>query len=446
MNRPAQYEELTLLLSRLIDVGLTAEERRQLDEMLQADTGARMLYMQYMDLQVELSCLVPAATAAVQAAPPRRKPFSRRALMGLAGAAAIIAILASWLTMYWRQGKSPTVATRLTDVRGTVRVGEDAASASLAAAQTDLTSGQRIHTVGEDSSAVIEFADRSRLVLHGDTMVILRHTEPKQVEVLAGVLVATVAPQSVETPMLVTTPRADVRVLGTEFALAASSERTDLRVSEGRVKLTRKPDGASVEVTPGKFVRAEPGGSLAVDDVDVALDRWDIDLESGLPEGWQQGEWTANGLPSGSRGAVRTAARAEPGASKPWHGIASSKGWITGLFAIHDDSTLHFTFKMDRPGWMQVLLVTRSSDLKSPKITVYSVSPRTLGSDRGWWDVPSGTWQTAHIPLAGFKRLPDIGPPPATDVVPFQIVFSSQDRDRGFVIDRMWVSRGQPEP
>jgi hypothetical protein len=62
--------------------------------------------------------------------------------------------------------------------------------------------------------------------------------------------------------MLFTTPHAEVTVLGTRLALTVSAEATRLEVQEGRVRITRLPDRASVEVKAGQFAVARAGSEL----------------------------------------------------------------------------------------------------------------------------------------------------------------------------------------
>jgi hypothetical protein len=56
------YEELTRLISALLDRDLTEPERARLEARLQTDAQARRLYMQMVDQEIELSCLQVAGT------------------------------------------------------------------------------------------------------------------------------------------------------------------------------------------------------------------------------------------------------------------------------------------------------------------------------------------------------------------------------------------------
>src|SRR5215207_11546372 len=57
-GKPSHYDELTRLISGMLDGRLSAEENSRLEALLQADSNARQLYMQLIDQEVELSCQV----------------------------------------------------------------------------------------------------------------------------------------------------------------------------------------------------------------------------------------------------------------------------------------------------------------------------------------------------------------------------------------------------
>lgn len=62
MNRDA-HDELARLVSALLDDRITAEEHARLEAILTGDASARRLYMQMVDQEIELPCLVASAQA-----------------------------------------------------------------------------------------------------------------------------------------------------------------------------------------------------------------------------------------------------------------------------------------------------------------------------------------------------------------------------------------------
>ena len=61
MSRNPQDEELTRLISGLLDGRLSAAEHERLESLLLADMQARRLYMQMVDQEIELPCLIASA-------------------------------------------------------------------------------------------------------------------------------------------------------------------------------------------------------------------------------------------------------------------------------------------------------------------------------------------------------------------------------------------------
>jgi hypothetical protein len=114
-QRPESYDELTRLVSALLDGRLTTEEMARLESLLQGDAAARQIYMQLVSQEIELSCLVIAETKQVEArilpSPsvwrPKRKFQSPQRLLAIAAAIALLAILAFALLAppEWRGGK-----------------------------------------------------------------------------------------------------------------------------------------------------------------------------------------------------------------------------------------------------------------------------------------------------------------------------------------------------
>jgi ferric-dicitrate binding protein FerR (iron transport regulator) len=138
-----------------------------------------------------------------------------------------------------------------------------------------LASGDAVETSGKTGHAVVEFADGTRLVLGADTIVdSIKIADGKRVSLRQGVLAAQVARQPAGEPMLFVTASAEARVLGTRLTLSVPPSFTRLEVREGKVKITRRDDGASVEVGANQVVQVGKGLSMTpkpVTTVRVAL-------------------------------------------------------------------------------------------------------------------------------------------------------------------------------
>jgi hypothetical protein len=233
--------------------------------------------------------------------------------------------------------------------------------------------------------------------------------------------------------MILATPVAQVEVLGTELLVEALAYRTQLSVTEGRVRMSRLSDGMVIEVGSGEFGEFEGQRKPLVQQIPNLAVAWDADFESGLPLGWA-GERVTDGLPEKSRGAVRSVL--EEREDGTFYLIRSNEAWVRGLFAVRKESHLHVTYKMENPDWINVLLVTRTSNPHNPQHSGnYLFNEVPLAAP--------GQWQTLSIPLAKFKRI-HAGEELLDRVVPYLLTFSAPAPDRGLVIDRVWVTPDGP--
>ena len=133
------------------------------------------------------------------------------------------------------------------------------------AAGSRVMPGDRFVTSSQ-ASMTVRYSDGSLLQIGGDASIGLgtggatngSPHEGKRVFVERGELSAKVVRQSSDRPMVLDTPGAEAKVLGTELSLRVKLDETRLEVVEGRVKLTRKSDRASLVVQSGQFTVVGP--------------------------------------------------------------------------------------------------------------------------------------------------------------------------------------------
>ncbi len=108
--------------------------------------------------------------------------------------------------------------------------------------------------VGSNASVTITFgAEQTRVKVYAGTeMQLASLARGKRFVVQAGRIEAVVARQRPFHPMILVTPPAEARVLGTKFTLATTTIETCLEVIEGQVRLTRTSDGAAAKVSAGQ--------------------------------------------------------------------------------------------------------------------------------------------------------------------------------------------------
>jgi hypothetical protein len=116
--------------------------------------------------------------------------------------------------------------------------------------------------------------------------------------------------------------------------------------------------------------------------------------------------------------------------------VNTPERWQEGWFAVHEDSHLHVTFKMDKPGWLNFFIACRRLEGGGPSSINY------LFDGLRFWERRAGRWYTVSIPLSKFKRLANVPEKPFENQLPYMLMFSALEPDRGLVIDRIWVTRG----
>lgn len=136
-----------------------------------------------------------------------------------------------------------------------------------AKAEMDLIPGQELQTGSRSGSVVVKVTDGTRIVLAADSTLRLlsdfKSGAGRSFQLSRGSLRADVTKQPAGAPMLFATPTADARVLGTELLLSAAADATRLEVRSGKVRLTRREDGAFADVAAGQFTVAPAAGAFA---------------------------------------------------------------------------------------------------------------------------------------------------------------------------------------
>ncbi len=153
--------------------------------------------------------------------------------------------------------KSATIVRmgRLEQVQGQVFVLSGKARTEAKAGQ-ELSPLQGIQTA-RDSSVSFVFADGSRLDLSSDAALRdIVELPQKQALLAQGTLSADVARQPSGAPMRLTTPSADLTIVGTKFVVTAEAKATKLQVKEGLVRFSRHKDGAILDVVAGHAATA----------------------------------------------------------------------------------------------------------------------------------------------------------------------------------------------
>lgn len=182
----------------------------------------------------------------------------------LAGGLAAAACAALAFLFWPRALETPMGFAQLNGVQGGVIIARDGGELG-GKNGTALQPGDAIR-VGDGASAVVLFADRTRLEFVASSQATF-DTSPaggKQLDLTTGTLTARVRKQPEGKPLIVCTPHATVTVAGTVFKLAVAPQRTRLEVNEGLVNIAHAGDDHVVAVAAGEYTEVGPGMKLRV--------------------------------------------------------------------------------------------------------------------------------------------------------------------------------------
>ena len=167
----------------------------------------------------------------------------------------------------------PSTATEvaiavLRELRGRVEVVTPSGRVKAVPGQ-ELRAGEGLETGDREASAVAALPDgtslrlsaggRMRGIVAGDSSGGGAET---RILLDRGTMFADVTHQAAGRSIVFVTPHAEARVLGTRLTLSVTDKASRLDVEQGRVRLTRTRDGASVEVPAGMYAASEPDGEL----------------------------------------------------------------------------------------------------------------------------------------------------------------------------------------
>ncbi len=223
--------------------------------------------------------------------------------------------------------KPPPALAQIERVKGEATVATAGVKAPAREGQ-GLLPGQSLQTAGTESLAVVKFIDGTQLELGGDTTLspLAEATAKagKTIVLESGAVVAKVSKQPAGQAMVFTTPHAEARVLGTTLRLSVDPQGTRLEVTEGRVRLTRRQDGASVEVGAGFYAVAAPGPRPTARKIGTPLPGTVHLLENFEDAAAVKARWQPieGGFPTTSAGGIEVDLSPRPGesyAAGGWH-------------------------------------------------------------------------------------------------------------------------------
>ena len=282
-------------LGELIDACLNGDAtlRPELDAALRASSEARQAWWRAIQIHAGVRGALRARAAAksgarIRRASPRKfrvaAPFQLRWVM--AAAAALVLVAVGLLTQ--RPAAQPATHVAVGGL-ARITVGTEAGRNLNAGDEVIATRATTITFTGEATILRLESGARLRM----------DRPDGIALALASGAMTIDAAPQPVDHPLRVTTPHAELRVVGTAFRVAVD-RATDLRVDHGTVAIRSAADeirvgaGGEAQCRPGEAPRH--GGRLLRLFEDFSADRsaWNNDSRSGIerqlvPEGFLDG-------------------------------------------------------------------------------------------------------------------------------------------------------------
>lgn len=262
------YERLGALLLQARAKALTEKEREELNDCLRQDPQARAFAAQWLADDVSVAeelrvsevgkILQPEVAVDAPVILPRARPFT--AAPWLALAAGLTLLLGVGWILLGKTGRANSLL-RATEVTGTVSWRSEGGKMVPQIATGQKLAAGVFMAEGDGAGAELLFADGTRITLGAGAELAIQEKDRKRLFLRAGDFSADVKPQPPGRPMIITTPTAEIEVVGTSFAVTTISNATAVNVEKGVVRLRRVKDGQMVEVPARKMGVASADGT-----------------------------------------------------------------------------------------------------------------------------------------------------------------------------------------
>ena len=248
-----------------LDGRISEGESETLQQELRDSAEARTAFRQYAELDTVIrevadtqgvGTISKAGGSSMSSPRPAMTPFAKAVLALAAGI--IVAVTG---TLYYQHVNANRNIVRITGLNGALtwignggRIVQGSGSEQEPTRWSNVLSedaelpGGTIEGTAPDSWFELEFDDGSSAMIFGDSILTFSDQGQKELRLKQGRFSATVVPQPADEPMLIHTPAAELKVVGTRFDVEAGPESTRLYVREGKVQIRRVSDGKTVDV------------------------------------------------------------------------------------------------------------------------------------------------------------------------------------------------------
>ena len=274
------HSDLEQRIGAWLDGRIGEVESETLQQELRESAEARATFNRFAQLDAvirevadteSVGAISQASGSSVSVTKPAKTYYVRASL---AIAAGIIVVLTA--TLYYRSVNSGRNIARITGLNGTLtwigdggQIVQGSDSPQMQTRWSNVLSeeaelpGGTIEGTALDSWFELEFRDGSTAMIFGDSILTFSDQGQKELRLKQGRFSASVVPQSAGKPMLIHTPVAVLKVIGTRFDVEAGPKSTVLYVREGKVQARRVHDDRNVDVSANHRVVVTTDSDMA---------------------------------------------------------------------------------------------------------------------------------------------------------------------------------------
>ena len=265
-------ESLRSLIEAVVNGEASKEQHQRLEQRLIDDKQARDAWLNYTNLHASLSGWFLASESGepleddlvdlplLLSREHLEKSKTLRSYAGWFGAiaaSALLLIIGVYQSPWMNSVNESSVAEGPTIIQsaGEVRVESADGQSLMATDRYSVRVGDTVVASSDEDRIVMQYADGTEIVLLGTATLTINDSPHggKQLKLKNGLLRASVTRQPPNAPLLIVTPQAHVRVLGTRFELATDEQDgTRLDLESGKVELVRGEE-RPVQVEPNSI-------------------------------------------------------------------------------------------------------------------------------------------------------------------------------------------------
>ena len=285
-----------LSIQRHLDGIASAREVGELSEQLEADADTRRQYLQLAQIHAtlaaddfdqssvaELEDRLSGVLVRLETLSDRRQP--QRLWVSVVAVAASVLMAAAFVM----QPASRSEIATISSIDGSVQWTGDGGQVTVDLESGESLTGGTLELLSVDSFIDLRFLDGSAVTMSGLSMLTISDDGQKRLNLRKGRLSASVEPQRFGRPLRLTTPTAELTVLGTRFDVSAELERTAISVREGLVSARRSIDTRPVQIPAGHRAVAslDVTNQLVLQAIGQPASSWTANLEEEV----EHGQW-----------------------------------------------------------------------------------------------------------------------------------------------------------